>query len=708
MAELNQAIGLLQRALNTPMSRQLLSGLQEQADDAVNQIADLSDLLGSLSGASAPFLSGFLGNQDQIQSKTQSFSRTIAQTLLKDVKGVAQSWSDAFATQLPLGLASKFAGQDLIGNALSGALNFGLDRVIESKLPPGLNQITGGAITGLAKGVGLPPEVKQLLEGNVFDSLETVVAEKIEDGLRTAYQNADAITLGSQGDFEKAGELAAGYVAEGFKFSTLVDDALTTAFSQVDLSNVPSPFRDALEGALPGLKDALAKQLLAFEEPIQSTLQDVIERAFSGTGIFKPIREQLARAIGEVDQASDGLLGEVGGQLGARLGTAFGQGFLKQSLQGVTAAANQIDATIRGTVDFVAQIPGKLSGPVSAVSGVFGKIAGFDEPLAVFQGIQGAVGGITDRIFEVSQQLSFFSSGIQALQQFVVGGPFDLLIGQNVRLREQLLATQSSLVATNTILDSGGNAIADPTQAIQALEGPINAAIDKIRQGSLDLVGVTSNQLIDSFQIIAGQSAQIGLNLDQSADLTLSLAASMGTLGIPLAQARQEITSILTGSIDMNSVMAKSLGITNQQVATWKSQGTVFENLSKRLEAFRAGNALSAQTISGITSNIQEVFDEIGRKAGEPLLEPLVARLDDFYQYLNENLDVLADSIGGLVGQVFVAVETALDAITALYQSTSQLLAQIPQYLIRSLASGITEFANAIKAIIRSSSPRST
>jgi hypothetical protein len=714
LAELNQAIGLLQRILNMPASQQLITSLGQQADEAVEKIASLSELMGGLSSVIKPALGGALGTesqgqllnelmgtQTQIQQKTQSFSRSIAQTLLKDVKRIGEDWTNSFADQLPEVFGKRLAGKDLFGEALSPLLNFGVDRLIEAQLPAGVNQITGGALGGLVKGAALPPEIKQLLEGNVFDALETVIAGKIEDGLRTAYENADAITLGSQGDFEKAGGMIAEYVAEGFQFSTIVDDALTTAFEQVDLSNVPSPFKEVLEGALPGVQELLGGQLVQLEEPVQASLQALIKKAFSGeSGALKPIREQLLQSLGKLDEGTDGLLGDIGSRLGARLGTAFGQGFLQKSLQGVGAAANKIDETIRNTVDFVEQIPSQLANPVGAVSQVFGGIAGFNEPLSVFQSIQGAVGGVTDKVFEVTQQMAFFSSGVQALQQFVVGGPFDMLIGQNVRLREQLLATQSSLVATNSVMGMDGSAIADPTQAIQALEGPINASIAKLREGSLELVGVTSNQLIESFQIIAGQSAQIGINLDQAADLTLSAAAAMGTLGLDMGQARQEITSILSGTIDMNSVLAKSLGITNQQVATWKSQGTIFENLTKRLEAFRAGNALSAKSVSGITSNIQEVFDEIGRKAGEPLLDPIVKRLDDFYQYLNQNLDAVADTVGNLVGQIFVAAEQAIDALAMLYNSTAELLGQVPQYLVKSLASAITEFANAIKTVI--------
>ncbi len=228
----------------------------------------------------------------------------------------------------------------------------------------------------------------------------------------------------------------------------------------------------------------------------------------------------------------------------------------------------------------------------------------------------------------------------QVIASFAAQGQkaYQLLIGQNVELQGQLLATQASLVATNKVISQGAE-VKDPTQAIQALTEPVNQAVAKLRQGSLDLVGVTSNELVPIFQLIAGQSASIGANLDQSADLALSSAAALGTLKIPLFQARQEISSIVQGQITSDSQLAKSIGLNNEMVNKWKAQGTLVQELTKRLSAFRAGNALAAQTIDGVTSNIEELFDEIGRVAGAPLLQPLVTQLNVVYEFLKQNKD---------------------------------------------------------------------
>lgn len=271
--------------------------------------------------------------------------------------------------------------------------------------------------------------------------------------------------------------------------------------------------------------------------------------------------------------------------------------------------------------------------------------------------------------FDVVAQLSNAYNEITgAFQQLAAAGgqAYQKLIGQNVELQNQLLSTQASLVATQKVVENGIE-IKDSTKAIQALTEPVNQAIARVRQGSLELVGVTSAELIPLFQITASASAAIGASLDQSADLTLSFAAALGTLQIPLFQAQQELESIYEAQITSDSQLATSLGINNEMVNKWKSQGVFVKEITDRLGAFRAGNALAAQTIDGITSNIQELIDETTRLAGQPLVQPIVTQLNNLYKFLDANkvtIQSIASSvvefflkIGEKLGEVFTTLE---------------------------------------------------
>lgn len=276
--------------------------------------------------------------------------------------------------------------------------------------------------------------------------------------------------------------------------------------------------------------------------------------------------------------------------------------------------------------------------------------------------------GFTDKLREIKNVTKDYNDLRGAFSDLMASGKqaYDLLIGQNVRLQEQLLGTKASLVATNKILENGLE-IKDPTKAIKALNEPVNQAIKSLREGSLELVGVTSAELVPIYQLVAQNAGAISISLQQASDLTLDFSAALGTLGIPLFQAREEINSILTGNITLNTRLAKSLDINNAQVAAWKAQGVLVERLTGKLAAFRAGNALAAQTINGVTSNIEEVVQEITRIAGEPLLAPIVVQLTNLYNYLKQNKDAIQDiavsvvnfflGIGEKLGEVFTILE---------------------------------------------------
>lgn len=435
----------------------------------------------------------------------------------------------------------------------------------------------------------------------------------------------------------------------------------------------------AIPGTLVSINQLLDQSGFSLES-FSSKLEDVSQYSFKETlgGLGDVLGPFLAGAVPQISAIAQ---------------QASGIG--KVLTDDIYAGLNLIDKGLLSIFSVVEQKSQNIYKLTGNISGFFEYLSGVREPLAVFDALRSTLGGVTTGIFNAVQEIGFFSLGIQGLQQFVNAGPFKALIGQNEELRQQLISTQATLAGTSKVLQ-GGQEVTDPTQAIQALANPVKNAIADLRKGSLDLVGVTSKDLVPIFQVVSGQITQIGGSLGDATNLTLSFAAGLGTLGIPLFQANQEIRSIVTGTIDQNSVLAQSLNLTNQQVAKWKEQGTLVQELNNRLSAFRAGNALNAQSISGIASNIQEVFDEITRVAGEPLLAPLIAELDKIYQSLKANSGEYSTYIGALAANAESAVLSLLNAFKALGASVGTAFSKVPDYLFKSLASGAKAFADAL------------
>jgi hypothetical protein len=255
---------------------------------------------------------------------------------------------------------------------------------------------------------------------------------------------------------------------------------------------------------------------------------------------------------------------------------------------------------------------------------------------------KGGIGAAAAGFAEIAFRINNIIGLLQTLRA-TAAPAYDALIGSNERLKAQLLSSQTNLASSSRIF-TGGQEVTDPTAKIEASQGKLRAALKQIEVDTQSLVGVTSSQVNELFQITLTNAAQLNQQSKEFPDaisaatsLTKGWAASLKVVGVPLFQARQEINSILKGQIDQNSTLAKNLQITNGQVETWRAQGRLVDELNKRLTTFVAGNAIAARSIEGISSNIQDLGERIGRVSGEPLLEPIIERLAQVEKYLKDN-----------------------------------------------------------------------
>ncbi len=291
-----------------------------------------------------------------------------------------------------------------------------------------------------------------------------------------------------------------------------------------------------------------------------------------------------------------------------------------------------------------------------------------------FKGLSEAInprqGGLTAAVANTAALAFQFNQVTQAVQSLAAAArpAYEFLIGSNERLNAQLLSSQSNL-ASGSKISQGGQEITDPTAKIKATEGVLRQALKQIEIDTQALVGVTSAQVNELFQITLTNAASLNNQSKQFPDaiaaatsLTKGWAASLKVVGVPLFQARQEINSILQGTIDQNSVLAKNLKITNDQVIKWKSQGTLVDEINKRLQTFVAGNAIAARSVDGISSNIQDLIERLGRVAGEPLLEPVIASLAEIEKFLKANEEAITYFFGILVEEALKAGTTVFEA----------------------------------------------
>ena len=323
-----------------------------------------------------------------------------------------------------------------------------------------------------------------------------------------------------------------------------------------------------------------------------------------------------------------------------------------------------------------------------------------------------AASGGAMKLVENLAKVGFAMYGVQQAVGMVRGafqGFFNETIGREIQLRETILKTQTTLASTNKVFKNGKE-ITDPYQKIVNLTGSIEGRIDSIRKRSIELAGVTSNDVIEVFGIVSSQIGNIGGGLKEAEDLAISFSAALGTFGIPLYQARQEIGSILRGQITEDSYLAKALGITSQDVQKAKTQtGGVVAFIQKKLEASVAGQKIAAQSFTGVMSNIKDLQELVNQEFGKGLLDPLIKGLTNVFNYLNNIRDTIfaiSKEAGAGLGKLFSTNLSSIFGGSDLFKGLGEKAAQgaqgfatTVQRAFASLQSDINDFIAPLRNI---------
>lgn len=328
----------------------------------------------------------------------------------------------------------------------------------------------------------------------------------------------------------------------------------------------------------------------------------------------------------------------------------------------VTSATNGIQEFYRvasklpvGPINNINEVAGQIRA-VGTAAGESSKSVG--DAGAVIRGTLDTAGKAAETLVGKLTRVAFSLYAINEavrITQSAFGGLFKETIGREIQLRETILKTQTTLASTNKVF-KGSEEITDPYEKIVSLTGEVEKRIDSIRERSIALAGVTSNDVIEVFGIVASQVGQIGGGLKEAEDLAINFAAALGTFGIPLYQARQEIGSILRGDITMDSYLAKSLGITNEDIAKAKTEaGGVVKFLEDRLAAAVAGQRIAAEGFAGVVSNIKDLSELINQSFGRGLLDPLIDGLSKVFGFLfsiRKELFSIASQAGSSLGNL--------------------------------------------------------
>lgn len=271
------------------------------------------------------------------------------------------------------------------------------------------------------------------------------------------------------------------------------------------------------------------------------------------------------------------------------------------------------------TVRIVGQEEGALkalrevTARLKALEQAQGKAAG--TALSFGRAQAGAGGGLERFVAKIGLAVLAF----RALQVAAAGAVQGLRVGASFEQAELGIA---SLIAAQTKLSDASGRVLEGQEKLTAARVISVKQLQRLRVASLETVA-TFEQLQRAFQSAVGPGFAAGLNIDQINAFTVAVAQAATAINLPTRQLDQEVRSILEGSIDVNSRLAKNLKITNEQVKLERERGTLATFLTQKFEQFALSGKAAALSFEGIKTNLQDAFNAFAQVATKPLFEKL-------------------------------------------------------------------------------------
>lgn len=143
-------------------------------------------------------------------------------------------------------------------------------------------------------------------------------------------------------------------------------------------------------------------------------------------------------------------------------------------------------------------------------------------------------------------------------------------------------------------------------------------AVEELKRKAVEAPG-TVRTLAEAWIASAGAASAANIPVNQQIDLMVRLSQAVSRLNLPQQQLVQETRALLTGNITLDAQLAKTLGITNEQIAAAKAQGDLYGFLVGKIGAL--GEA--SDTLEVRFSNLQDTIDQALGDATKPIFDRL-------------------------------------------------------------------------------------
>ena len=160
-------------------------------------------------------------------------------------------------------------------------------------------------------------------------------------------------------------------------------------------------------------------------------------------------------------------------------------------------------------------------------------------------------------------------------------------------------------------------------------------------QKELQKIGMTTaatyTELVEVYQSILAPALSAKMTFKETLEITGLLTNAVKSIGLNMNQIKQEARDLVQGGINAaSSSLATALGITDAMVKKWREQGSVFEELKKRLEGFVYASEEFGSTWEGIWSNVKDIASRFLGETMQPLFEAIKGEMADLIRLVME------------------------------------------------------------------------
>lgn len=336
-------------------------------------------------------------------------------------------------------------------------------------------------------------------------------------------------------------------------------------------------------------------------------------------GYFRELNNLVAATKRAAQQMNQALAGATGGTTGGTRNTAISQVAQQAQVAG-QAVANVTKQSQQATR--------AMNQTATAAGGVNRQLR---QTQTYTQSILSHIGSFALRFTAFTVAAGFLIRGL-----FGILGAMRDIVTEGIRFNnflEQGRISLAAILASTRDIGTAQGQVVTTAQAYPLFLGKAAALQREILIRNIETLGTAEDLQLVTQRVLAFSADQKATDEDRL-QLSQNILNAAKLLGLNNEQIATEARQILTLERNQGQTILQSLGITAQQLRIFKQQGTLVEELNRRLQAYSVIAKDIALTWDGLTSSAQTFVSLFTAEAFRSTFEGLKQTLVGFFQEL--------------------------------------------------------------------------